>query len=86
LDSLAHRIVSKFGEAGMGAVYRATDTKLNREVITVASAKTRVLSKDALYVQDWSPDGRSILCTDVMVRWVLLVPIDQPEEGILGFD
>jgi hypothetical protein len=52
----------------------------------VASAKTRVLSKDALYVQDWSPDGRSILCTDVMVRWVLLVPIDQPEEGILGFD
>jgi len=50
------------------------------EVVTVASAKTRVLTKDALYVQDWSPDRRSILCTDVMSRRVLLVPIDQPEE------
>jgi eukaryotic-like serine/threonine-protein kinase len=38
-----HKITAKLGEAGMGAVYRATDTKLDRDVVLVSAPGEPVL-------------------------------------------
>jgi hypothetical protein len=53
-STIAHyRIVSTLGEDGMGAVYRATDTKLNRGVVpgwrgsTAASMLRHIVSARA---------------------------------------
>jgi len=58
-QSIAHyKIVSKLGEGGMGAVYRATDTKLNRDVaIKVLPA---ALAGDAQYMARFEREAQTL--------------------------
>jgi len=44
--------------------------------LTVASRKTRILVPDTLYANDWSPDGRSLLCTDADEHRLSVLPLE----------
>jgi len=56
-SSIAHyRIVSKLGEGGMGVVYRATDTKLNRDV--AIKVLPPAFAEDAARMQRFEREAR----------------------------
>ena len=70
-SSIGHyRIVSKLGEGGMGAVYRATDTKLNRDV--AIKVIPEVFAKD--------PDRMARFAREAQV----LASLNHPNIGIPG--
>jgi serine/threonine-protein kinase len=57
--TIAHyRVLGKIGEGGMGAVYRATDTKLNREV--AIKVLPDELSNDAEYVARFQREAQML--------------------------
>src|SRR6476620_6461485 len=51
-----YRITSKLGEGGMGAVYRATDTRLNRDV--AIKLLTEALANDADYLARFTREAQ----------------------------
>src|SRR3954447_12546794 len=58
-QSIAHyRILSKLGEGGMGAVYRASDTKLNRDVAIKVLPAT--LAADAQYMARFEREAQTL--------------------------
>jgi Tol biopolymer transport system component len=51
-------------------------TDAGLKLVTVASGKTETLAKDAQICDDWTPDGRAILCRDDAGRRLFLVTLE----------
>ena len=67
--NLSHyEITAKLGEGGMGEVWRATDTSLNREV------QLTHFDEDSIQAFAWSPDrGRMVVTRGRVTRDLVLL-------------